>query len=365
MNISEFIEDDLKNLLAPGKEKVFYEKLATPEVAIRMSLNENILVDRSFSSTIIQEVASRADIRRYPKAKGGSALKAISEDLGLWEDQIVIGNGADEILDLISKVFVAGGEAIVVEPTFEMYRLYIGLTRGRVKSVLLRPDFDLNPEDVLSAIGEKTKAIFICSPNNPTGRQYKPAVVEKIVEESGKLVVLDEAYADFAPNSLVRKACKYPNLLVLRTFSKAYGLAGLRIGYGLGDSEIIEWLRAAQSPFSVNAIAQEACKLVLENKPIYNSFILRVMEERKYLLAELQMLNGVTAYESDANFILFRLLGETSSSEVQKKLLASGIEVRDRGGMPMLENCLRVTVADRESNMKFIDELEKCLRGNT
>jgi histidinol-phosphate aminotransferase len=163
----------------------------------------------------------------------------------------------------------------------------------------------------------------------------------------------------------VREAAKYPNLLVLRSFSKAYGLAGLRIGYGAGDSEIIDWMRAAQSPFSVNSIAQETCKLVLDNKRIYNNFIMKVMEERKYLQAELQMVNGVVPYDSDANFILFRLMGDMRSPEVQKKLLAAGIEVRDRGSLPMLENCLRVTVAGRETNMKFIDELEKCLRGTT
>jgi histidinol-phosphate aminotransferase len=364
MNVGELIEDGLKEVLAPGKGKAFYEKLSAPEAAIRMSLNENMLVDKSFSSTILQEVARGVDMRRYPRAKGGSALKAISEDLGLWEDQIIVGNGSDELLDLVAKVFVGGGEALIVEPTFEMYRLYVGLARGKAKPVPLREDFSLEPEDVLSAIGERTKAVFICSPNNPTGRQYKREEVMKIVEESGKLVVLDEAYADFAPQSLVRDAAKYPNLLVLRTLSKAYGLAGLRIGYGAGDSEIIEWLRAAQSPFSVNSIAQEACKLVLENKRIYNNFIMRVMEERKYLLAELQMVNGVVPYDSDANFILFRLMGDMKSSDIQKRLLAAGIEVRDRGDMPMLENCLRVTVADRESNMKFINELEQSLRGN-
>ncbi len=365
MNVSDLVEGGLKELLKEGKSKAFYEKLAEPEAATRMSMNENFVVDRSFSGTLLQEVARAVDMRRYPKVKGGSALKAISEDLGLWEDQVIVGNGSDEILDLVAKVFVGSGEALIVEPTFEMYRLYVGLARGASKPVLLREDFSLEPEDVLGAIGEKTKAIFICSPNNPTGKQYKREDVLKVVEESGKLVVLDEAYADFAPQSLVREAAKYPNLLVLRSFSKAYGLAGLRIGYGAGDSEIIDWMRAAQSPFSVNSIAQETCKLVLDNKRIYNNFIMKVMEERKYLQAELQMVNGVVPYDSDANFILFRLMGDMRSPEVQKKLLAAGIEVRDRGSLPMLENCLRVTVAGRETNMKFIDELEKCLRGTT
>jgi histidinol-phosphate aminotransferase len=363
MNVGDLVEAGLKELLEEGRGKAFYEKLAEPEVATRMSMNENYVVDKSFSSTLLHEVASCVDMRRYPKAKGGSALKAISEDLGLWEDQVVVGNGSDELLDLVAKVFVGGGEALIVEPTFEMYKLYVGLARGSPKPVLLREDFGLEPEDVLGAIGDRTKVIFICSPNNPTGKQYGREAVLKIVEESGKLVVLDEAYADFAPESLVRDAPKYPNLLVLRSFSKAYGLAGLRIGYGTGDSEIIDWMRAAQSPFSVNSIAQVTCKLVLENKRIYNSFIMRVMEERKYLQAELQMINGVVPYDSDANFILFRLMGDMRSSQVQKRLLAAGIEVRDRGSLPMLENCLRVTVAGRETNMKFVDELEKCLRG--
>ncbi len=362
MNVGDLVDGGLKELLEAGRGRAFYEKLAEPDTAMRMSMNENIVVDRSFSSTLLQEAAKAVDMRRYPKAKGGSALKVISQDLGLWEDQVIVGNGSDELLDLVAKVFVGGGEALVVEPTFEMYRLYVGLARGTAKPVLLREDFSLEPEDVLEAIGDRTKVIFICSPNNPTGKQFSREAVLEIVEESGKLVVLDEAYADFAPQSLVREAPKYPNLLVLRTFSKAYGLAGLRIGYGAGDSEIIDWMRAAQSPFSVNSIAQETCRLVLDNKRIYTSFIMRVMEERKYLLAELQMVNGVVPYDSDANFVLFRLIGDVKSSEAQKKLLAAGIEVRDRGNMPLLENCLRVTVADRETNMKFIDVLQKSLR---
>lgn len=364
MNVGELIDEGLREALAAGKGRAFYEKLAAPEAAVRMSLNENMLVDKAFSSTLLQEAARAVDARRYPKAKGGSALKAISEDLGLWEDQIIVGNGSDELLNLVAQVFVGGGEAIIVEPTFEMYRLYVALGRGTPKAVLVREDFGLEAEDVLAAVTERTKVIFICSPNNPTGRQYGRDEIMKIVEECGKLVILDEAYADFSPQTLVRDAVKYPNLLVLRSFSKAFGLAGLRIGYGVGDSEIIEWLRAAQSPFSVNSIAQEACRLVLENKRIYNNFIMKVMEERKYLLAELQMVNGVVPYASDANFILFRLMGDVKSADIQKGLLAAGIEVRDRGGMPLLENCLRVTVADRETNMRFIDELELCLRGS-
>jgi histidinol-phosphate aminotransferase len=163
----------------------------------------------------------------------------------------------------------------------------------------------------------------------------------------------------------MKEAAKYHNLLVLRTFSKAYGLAGLRIGYGVGNSEIIEWLRAAQNPFSVNSIAQEACRLVLENKRVYDSFIKRTIEERKYLMAELEMVNGIKVFESDANFILVKIIGAGMTSEdLCKKLEGAGIEVRDRGQLPMLGNCFRVTVSDRENNLKFVKELVKALEGS-
>jgi histidinol-phosphate aminotransferase len=363
MNVSDLIDSRAKELLSANRRKRFYGELAETESMLRMSLNENVLIDKSFSNTLLQEVAKRIDARRYPSAKGGTALKAISEYIGAWEDQIIVGNGSDEIIELAAKVFVGGGEAIVVSPTFEMYKFYVSINRGIVCESLLNEGFDLSASEVLSVVNEKTKAIFICSPNNPTGKQFSRDEVLRVVEESDRLVVLDEAYADFAPYSLTRETTKYNNLLILRTFSKAFGLAGLRIGYGVGDSEIIEWLRAAQSPFSVNSVAQEMCKIVLENRRVYESFVNKVKEERKYLLAELQMINGIKTFDSDANFILFRVIGgERRSEDVAKRLMAAGIEVRDRGGLPMLSNCLRVTVADWTSDQKFVKELEKAMR---
>jgi len=366
MNVSDLIDEGVKEILSARKGKQFYEKLSEPESAVRMSLNENMLVDKSFSNTILMEASENTDARRYPVVKGGLALKAISENMGLWEDEVMVGNGSDEILDLVAKVFVGRGEGLVVDPTFEMYKFYVGLAGGKTRQVLITKNFELEVDDVLSAVNEKTKAIFICSPNNPTGKQFSKNEVLRVVEESDRLVVLDEAYVDFAPYSLVREAAKYHNLLVLRTFSKSFGLAGLRIGYGVGNSEIIEWLRAAQSPFSVNSVAQEACRLVLENKRIYESFVKRVIEERKYLMAELEMVNGIKPFESDANFILIKVIGGDMASEgVCKRLRSAGIEVRDRGNLPLLKNCLRVTVADRESNLKFVKELENAMRGSS
>jgi len=366
MNVSDLIEDGVKEILGARKGRQFYERLSEPERAVRMNLNENMLVDRSFSSTILMEASENTDARRYPVVKGGLALKAISENVGLWEDEVMVGNGSDEILDLVAKVFVGRGEGLVVDPTFEMYRFYVGLAGGRTKQVLISKNFEMEADDVLSAVNERTKVIFICSPNNPTGKQFSKDEVLRVVEESDRLIVLDEAYVDFAPYSLAREATKYHNLLVLRTFSKAFGLAGLRIGYGVGSSEIIEWLRAAQSPFSVNSVAQGACRLVLENRRVYDSFVKKTIEERRYLMAELEMVNGIKPFESDANFILIKVIGgDVTSEDVCKRLRSAGIEVRDRGNLPMLKNCLRVTVAERESNLKFVKELEKAMKGSS
>lgn len=362
MDVEEFVAERLRQTLGERRGKEPYAEL-TGGKRVRMGLNENMLINKFFSDTLLAEAVKRVDPREYPPPKGLVAASAIAEDMGVWEDEVLVGNGSDEILDLIAKVFLSSGnaEAVVVDPTFEMYRFYTTIAGGRARQVLTTRDFSLDAESVLSAVGDATKVIFICSPNNPTGKQFEKNEVLRVVEDSGKVVVVDEAYADFAPYSLAGEAAGYENLLVLRTFSKAFGIAGLRVGYAIGNSRLVGWLRAAQSPFSVNSVAQEMVKLVLENKKVYESFIKQVIEERNYLMAELEMVQGVEVYESDANFVLFRLPEWAPSNEVVERLREAGMEVRDRGGLPLLENCIRVTVSTRENNLKFVEELKKVI----
>jgi histidinol-phosphate aminotransferase len=364
MDPGELIDPKVKETLRPKLGKEFYDETAGYASVVRMGLNENMVVDSGFASMLLEEAAKRTDPRRYPAPKGACAIKAISEGIGVWEDEVVVGNGADEILDLICKVYVGSGEAIVAEPTFEMYRFYIGLGRGSARTSMLTKDFGLDVEGLLASITDETKVIFICSPNNPTGKQFSKDDVLKVVEESDRLVVVDEAYSDFAPYSLCRESTRYQNMLVLRTFSKAFGLAGLRLGYAVSTNETTGWLRAAQSPFNVNAVAQEMARLVLENNKIYEEYVKKTVEERAYLKAELDDVNGIEAFESDANFILFRVLSrDLRSADVVARLKGAGFEVRDRGDLPMLENCIRVTVSTRQNNMRFAGELVKALRG--
>ncbi|MEM0101323.1 MAG: histidinol-phosphate transaminase [Candidatus Methanomethyliaceae archaeon] len=352
------IDDNIKKLL---EKRSFYEDI--PKSIIRMGLNENFLVNEYFLRTILNEAVQNIDIRTYPDAKGIKAAKIIAEDLGIWENEVIVGNGSDEIIDLIAKVFIRRGNAIVIDPTFEMYRFYVEIFGGNIKSILTDENFNLKADFVLSQVNDE-KVIFICSPNNPTGNQFDKNEVLRIIKEFNGIVVLDEAYADFAPYSLILDAVKYDNLIVLRSFSKAYGLAGLRIGYAVGNSEIIGYLKAAQSPYSVNSIAQEMCRLVLNNKQVFKSFIKAVIEERNYLMAELNMIPNIKAYPSDANFILVRSL-TLPSSYICEEMKKYGILVRDRGNLPLLENCFRVTVGRRNDNMKFIDCLKRILEVNS
>ncbi len=364
MDPGELISPDVKELLKPRLSKDFYDETAGDASLVRMGLNENMVVDSSFASVLLEEAAKRTDPRRYPVPKGGCAIKAISESIGVWEDEVVVGNGADDILDLICKVYVGSGEALVVEPTFEMYRFYISLGRGTVRPSMMTEEFGLDADGLLATITDETKVLFICSPNNPTGKQFSRDDVLRVVEESDRLVVVDEAYSDFAPYSLYRESTRYQNLLILRTFSKAFGLAGLRLGYAISTNETAGWLRAAQSPFSVNTVAQETARLVLENHKIYEEYVKKTVEERAYLKAELDDVNGIEAFDSDANFILFRVLGnDLRSADIVARLKGAGFEVRDRGMLPMLENCIRVTVSTRQNNMRFVGELVKALRG--
>lgn len=348
------IDDDVKRLL---KKNSFYEVI--PKSITRMGLNENFLVNEYFLRTILIEALQNVDVRAYPDAKGAKAVRAIAEDLGVWEDEVIVGNGSDEIIELIAKIFIRKGLALVIDPTFEMYKFYVELHGGTVKSILTDENFNLRADVVLSQIDD-VKAIFICSPNNPTGNQFEKNEIMKIIREFNGLVVLDEAYADFAPYSLIMDATKYDNLIVLRTFSKAYGLAGLRIGYAVGSSEVISYLKAAQSPYSVNSIAQEACRLVLNNKQVFKSFIKSVIEERSYLTVELSMIPGIKVYPSDANFILVKSL-VLPSSYICEELKRNNILVRDRSNLPLLDNCFRVTVGRKSDNMRFIESLKRIL----
>ncbi|MEM2463615.1 MAG: histidinol-phosphate transaminase, partial [Candidatus Bathyarchaeia archaeon] len=283
----------------------------------------------------------------------------IGEYVGLPADNIVVGNGSDDLLERIAHLFLEKGEqAITISPTFPMYRFVVNLQRARLIEVPLKDDFSLDVSGLLSNITPKTKLLFLCSPNNPTANQFKIDEIKFLVESFPGVVVVDEAYVEFADYSVAPLTKEYENLIVVRTFSKAFGLAGLRLGYCITDIEIIKALSESVSPpFSVNTVSLKVGAKILENKAMVEEAIRKVRAEREKLVKALNDINGVKAFNSKTNFVLFRT--EKPLNDIYNGLLRKEVLVRKIGDVLSFQNCFRATVGLPWMNDKLIDALKE------
>lgn len=333
--------------------------------AINLYLNENFVVNNEEVRRIVEEAVKGVDFRSYPEPHGAEAAEAIAEFYGLSEDEVFVGNGSDDALDRLLRLFVAEGDNVVInEPTFFMYSFFTRLYGGEKKEVLLRRDFKLDVDGVLDCCDEKTSMVIICSPNNPTGNQFDRADIEEILSGFEGLVVVDEAYADFGRFSLLGLVKEYENLVVLRSFSKAFGLASVRAGFAAANEELVGWLRKSAGPFPVGGLTQKIVKAALENWRAFEKAIGEVVKERERLLRELESIDGVKPFPSDANFILFKVVKEGASAGfVHEALKEAGVYVKNKSEAPLLENCLRVTVGDANMNENFLLKLKEILEG--
>jgi histidinol-phosphate aminotransferase len=274
-----------------------------------------------------------------------------------------VGNGEDELLDLVMKVFAKrNSKVLVIEPSFTMYAYYAQIYGGKKVSVLLKPNFGLDVDGILEKNDGKTSLLVLCSPNNPTGNQFKLGDIEKILQEFKGVIVVDEAYVDFAKYSVIDWVRNFDNLIVLRSFSKAFGLAGIRFGFLVSNKSIVEYVKRVTSPFNVNIVAQRLIVSVLRNWEYFKEQTQSIIEEREWLENNLAKIDGVIPYRSDANFILFKVTkSDFSSSIVTKRLENKNVLVKDRGSLPLLTNCIRVTVGTRKMNEVFLSALKEVL----
>ena len=228
--------------------------------------------------------------------------------------------------------------------------------------VLLKPDFSLDVDAVLEKADKSTRLLFVCSPNNPTGNHFREADIKRLLQEFKGVVVVDEAYVDFAQGSVINWVRDYDNLAVLRSFSKAFGLAGLRLGYLVSNKSIIEYVQRVVGPFNVNSVTQQTIALALEKWSYFEQQIKLVVNEREWLIKKLRQIDGVTPYPSDANFILFKVAKDgLTSAIVAERMENRNVLVKDRGHLPLLENCIRVTVGTRNMNQTFLSALKDSL----
>lgn len=330
---------------------------------VKLNSNENFFVPKGKLTELLMEVVEETDLRRYPQEEELLVKRALGKYLNVKPGCIAVGNGSDQLIELLASLFLdRGDEAFSVTPTFSMYQHIISLLGAKFVGFPLKEDFSLNIKGILAAVTSRTRLLFLCSPNNPTANQFRKDDVRDVVEGFPGLVVMDEAYAEFAEFSVVPLVDEFENLVVLRTFSKAFGLAGLRLGYAASNRDLAETLSSkAQLPYPVNSIALKMGLKLLGNIEIMREAATQMKKERERLIKRLNEISGVTAFDSQANFVLVQT--DRGSDEVFQGLLNRGIIVRNVGKVLNLGGCLRVTVGLPQMNDELLDALEQICGG--
>ncbi|MFM9905744.1 MAG: histidinol-phosphate transaminase [Pyrinomonadaceae bacterium] len=299
-------------------------------------------------------------LNRYPDPLQAELKRRVATLKDVDPAQIFVGNGSDEAIDLLFRIFCRPGrdEVIICPPTYGMYQVSADINDVAVREVRLTDEFQLDVRAILKAITPRTKLIFICSPNNPTGNLMRRESVIEIAAHFGGVVVVDEAYIDFANEpSFVWELKSVPNLVVLQTFSKAWGMAGLRVGLAFASGAIIDLLNRVKPPYNVSSIAQQAVLSAVETgQTKVSRWIEETLRERTHLVRALGALEFVeTVFPSDANFLLARV---DDADAVYRFLVDCGIVVRNRSNVEMCGGCLRITVGTPNANTRLISALE-------
>jgi len=295
---------------------------------------------------------------RYPDPYQHKLKEAISKIKGIAPEHIFFGNGSDECIDLLYRCFCNPGKdnTIICPPTYGMYEVSAHINDVEVRKAPLLDDFQLDLIHIENLIDKNTKIIWICSPNNPTGNSFKREDIEMVLNNFNGIVVIDEAYINFSKQkSFIQELTEYPNLVVMQTFSKAWGLAALRLGIAFASTEIISVLNKVKPPYNINQATQELALKALEEVGQVNDMIHELVAMRDALAEVFQRMPVVEkVYPSDANFILVKI---KDARKIYEYLLTKGIVVRDRSNVKLCDNCLRITVGTEEENTLLVDAL--------
>jgi len=293
----------------------------------------------------------------YPDAQQTETRRLLAGYCGAGFEQIVVGSGSDQLIDLLLRLFVGVDEEVInLPPTFAMYKFYADLNRCRVVNVPRDTDFSIDVAAVRKAVTSSTKLIFLANPNNPTGTLTPQADILSLLD-LGLPTVIDEAYFEFTGQTIAGYMQRYPNLMLLRTFSKWAGLAGLRVGYGIFPEGIACCLHAIRDPYNVNAAAVVAVKASLKQLPYLMRNVRKIVDERDRLYAELKRFTWISPYPSQANFILCRISGRQAGA-VQQRLEEKGILTRHFSGA-LLENSIRFSVGTPQQNDILLNALKQ------
>jgi histidinol-phosphate aminotransferase len=293
---------------------------------------------------------------RYPDYFNTAFRESLAEYWNVQPEQILASNGSNQMLYAIASALITPGDrALVSSPSFSLFDLVAKIHQGSLKKIDQNDDFS-NDEDTLLNASQNAKLTFLCSPNNPTGRTTDFYFLKRLLEATTGLVLWDEAYGEFHGSSAVPMLKAYPNLLVLRTFSKAFGMAGLRVGYLLGNPALLSEIQKVCVPYNLNLFSRTAALILLNHSDWVDAHIQKIVDERDLLFEELERIPQITPVSSDANFILIKT---PDASSVFNGLKSQGVLIREVENHPLLKNYLRVTVGKPEENKIFIDALKQ------
>ncbi|MEK6681563.1 MAG: histidinol-phosphate transaminase [Nitrospirota bacterium] len=355
-NIKKLIRKEVLGLKA-------YEVKDIP-AKIRLDAKENPFpLPPEFKKSVLNE-AEGILLNRYPDSKLHDLRKVISSQLNVKEDEIMIGNGSDELIQMIVTAFGGFPERFLYSvPTFSMYGIIARAQGQQVIEIPLNENFDLDVEKIIAAVKKKRpRVIFISYPNNPTGNCFSEDRILKIIKEcrggmhsAPTVVVVDEAYYNFSKKSFIPYLKKYKNLMILRSLSKI-GLAGLRVGILIADKGIVSELNKVRLPYNLNSYSQVIARFVLENRGPIDEQIDIIISERERMMEEMKGISGTRAYPSDSNFIFFKV---KNAERVYKGLIDRGILIRNVNGKGHLKDALQVTIGTPDENMEFLKALRE------
>lgn len=332
-----------------------------PYQSARDDFDSGLLLDANENS-LGAPVRNSLQLHRYPSPLQNELRKKIADWRSVDFENVFLGVGSDEPIDLLMRIFCNPGRdsVITTPPTYGMYKVSASINDVQVKEVLLDEKFQLRTEEVLAAADETVKLLFLCSPNNPTSNDLKRTDMLKLIAAFPGIVIVDEAYIDFSrQESMAALVQQYPNLVVLQTFSKSFGLAGIRLGIAIANPEIIHYMLKVKAPYNINKLTADVALQAFDSMDLMKFNLNKIREERQYVAEQLSHAEDVEkVYPSDSNFLLFKI---KNAEEVYRKLAEKGIIVRYRGNEPLCENCLRVTIGMPDENIRFLKTLKEVL----
>jgi histidinol-phosphate aminotransferase len=340
-NLNSLLRTNIKNIKPYSSARDDYNDIT----------NDMVFIDAN-------ENPFNTDVNRYPDPQQTKVKERLSQLKGMPTNQILLGNGSDEVLDLIFRAFCEPNQdkVITLPPTYGMYAVLADLNAVENIEILLEEDFQPNKNKISRAADGQTKLLFLCSPNNPTANSFKAKHIEWLIEDFRGIVVIDEAYIDFSKDdSWLYRLNEFPNLIVTQTLSKAYGLAGIRLGVCYASKEIITVLNKIKPPYNINELTQAKALERLNRMDSVQIEVAHVLKERKKLKMALKSIELVQkVYPSDANFLLVKV---DDANKRYLQLVEKSIVVRNRTNQPLCENCLRLTVGTEYENEKLVETL--------